>query len=732
MKDIFLSPERKRKNLDIIEAKIFQISHFIKKELESGIDLGNIILKRTNKEELGNLVYHIINKGKFYSKANIEVIKYFLNKYTKYGQFEGDKDLFLDKLSLSMHVEVFPKDFLLFRKNDLGDKFYIIIKGSVAIVITQDINIDMTEKEYNLHIEKLRYYKEYYLLDNIISYENKLEINQKLLDQVNDEIYLDSLKNKSLKRRESISVNAKERESNNPQKFVLRVEPFTDKKAKEPRINVKIPIYKIVAILKSGETFGEIALSKADVEERKRTATVITDSECIFGILPNSVYSSFLKEVEEKNRYTLVSQLISHSLFKHILPEAFLKANFLNYFNNMNFKGGNFLFKQGEKKQAIFFVTDGVINIYSESSIDNIINVIEFLKKDIEPEMDKENKNKGQNNKNDNEYGIFNDYHFQKKINHLFNKFCKIKRTFKIFNINQKEALGFDDYILNDDTFFASAKIMSENCRVFVLKINFLNSMLRENIIARNYRKTNYEKKKIMINRLTNMVKMLIDRFLKNNQISISRESYLEEQKKEEINIFKNANISFKALNNDNLKISLNKYGDKKYFLNLKKKIKNKNKYIINILTQKNQFDLNKYLFGNKLKKENNKTSKNYNKTINFKNKLIDFQINFSNDNLNPKRKYRLPLLDKNKSIKEKEKNKSKRKCNTEIIKVESDINKIIPNIKRLSTKYMIDEYSFGKNKRKNMTQFDFILFDNFFVTRGNRQYSKEPLEIQS
>ena len=95
---------------------------------------------------------------------------------------------------------------------------------------------------------------------------------------------------------------------------------------------------------------------------------------------------------------------------------------------------------------------------------------------------------------------------------------------------------------------------MSANCHVFVLKLNFLTSILREKIIQRNYIRTNIEKKKIMINRLTSMIKMLINRFLNINKVSNSKNDYLEEQKKVDINILKNENISFKTLKNENKK----------------------------------------------------------------------------------------------------------------------------------------------------------------------------------
>ena len=724
MLDIFLSPEKKRKNLDIIEAKVFLIVHQIKKELELGNDFGNINLKKINKEDLGNLVYNIIEKGKFFTKSNVEVIKYFLYKYTKYGTFEGDKEFFLTKLSLSMHVETFPKDYLLFRKNDIGDKFYIILKGSVSIVITQEINIDMTEKEYNVHIEKLRYYKEYQLLESILSYDNKIEIYDDLKEAIKDEIYLESINNKKLEKRpQNDSIT-------NPQTFVERVEPFSDKKLKAPKISVKIPIYKIVANLTTGATFGEIALSKSEVEERKRTATVITDTECIFGIIPNSIYSSFLKDIEEKTRYNLSLQLVSHSLFKSILPEAFLKANFLNFFNNMTFKGGTYLFKQGEIKKSLFFVNDGIINLYTESSIDNIIKVIEHLNKDIVPEIKKENNKNIKNKlKGKDDFDIFNEYQIQKKSNSSFNKFCRINRIFKIFCINKKETLGLDDCLLNDDTFFVTAKIMNENSHAFVLKLNFLNSILKENLILRNYKRTNIEKKKIMINRLTNIVRMLIVRFLKNNKISISKDEYLEEKKKDEIKIFKSENISFNGLKNKNGKISLSKYGYKSYFLNLKKKRKNNIKFI-NIMKPKLQFNLDRILFENKIGKEKHKTIKS--SKIKFKNKLLNTHINFSNDNIQNINKFRLPFMNKTLNKSKEKKDKYQEKCKTEIIKINSgnDINKLIPNIKKLSSNYMISEYHHGRSQIKNMTQFDFIFFDNLFLSQGKRKYSKDPLEI--
>ena len=74
-------------------------------------------------------------------------------------------------------------------------------------------------------------------------------------------------------------------------------------------------IFIIVANLKTGDTFGEIALSKIELEERKRTATIITDTDCIFGILQKEAYQAFIKDTMEKARKANVELLLKCQLY---------------------------------------------------------------------------------------------------------------------------------------------------------------------------------------------------------------------------------------------------------------------------------------------------------------------------------------------------------------------------------------------------------------------------------
>ena len=319
--EFFKNAEKKkeRKNIELMENKIYEIDKIIKKQLEKGIQLDNIKIENMNKQQFANLVSYIISKDKVYLKLYINLVKYYLNKYTKYSNFKGDKEFFLKKLSMSMHPEKFPKDKIVIQKDEIGDKFYIILKGSVSIIIVQEVYDFLTQTEYDKYLENLNIYKEYSLIKLIFTYPNQIKGDQNILKSLHELEQLSSKSNAVINKNKEEKVSAKQ--------FVERIEPKINYSDTQERTRVKIAKYKIVANLKEGDTFGEIALSKNDNNERRRTATVITDTECVMGTVLNRVYSSFLKEIEEKNKLFLISQVLQHTLFREVAAENFLKYN---------------------------------------------------------------------------------------------------------------------------------------------------------------------------------------------------------------------------------------------------------------------------------------------------------------------------------------------------------------------------------------------------------------------
>ena len=705
-----LLKKKEKKNIQLTEHKIDEIDSIIKRGLSKGIKLDDIEIEDITKQRFANLVFYIISKDKFYLKVYINVVKYFLSKFTKYRFFNGDKEYFLKKLTMSIHPEKFPKDTVIMHKDDIGDKFYIILKGSVSIIIVEEKYVNLTSEEYSNYLKKLKINKEYALIRLVFTYPNHITADQDILKEIHQD-----LPEQSNKQNLYINNNINERIS--AKEYVERIEPEIDNDSEEERIKVKIATYKIVANLKEGDTFGEIALSKNDKDERRRTATVITDTECLMGSILNNVYSSFLKEIEEKNKLIIIVQLLQHTLFRDVEPESFLKYNYFNYFNNVTYKGGDYLFKQGDTRNAIYFINNGIVNLTTYSSLDEINNYIKYFKNDINRYLKKYNNNN--NNKSDEDDILTGEFYRKNRAKPGFDNYYMAKRNIKIYTINNKETLGFNDCLFQEGKYFISAKVISNSCQVFVLKINFLITLLKDHLISKNYSETNHERKKIMVQRLRDLNKTLLDKFLENNRIIYSSLDYSinpNKKVKKGNNAFKHSKTKF------NLSLKKNMATLEKNIFSWKIKRKNIKKYNIpkkNITWDNFSFDKNE-----KIKKLALEISKK-NKEID--NKLINLKSNSINNNDN----LFFPTL------KSKSSNKSKSIINSytnEEKNLFSDkINKLIPKIAFLSKKLMINEYSVNKNKNKlknskNMTQLNFLLHDYFFTERGNKIYSTEPL----
>ena len=108
--------------------------------------------------------------------------------------------------------------------------------------------------------------------------------------------------------------------------------------------------------------------------------------------------------------------------------------------------------------------------------------------------------------------------------------------------------MGFNDCLFQEGKYFISAKVISNSCQVFVLKINFLITLLKDHLISKNYSETNHERKKIMVQRLRDLNKTLLDKFLENNRIIYSSLDYSinpNKKAKKGNNAFKHSKTKF-------------------------------------------------------------------------------------------------------------------------------------------------------------------------------------------
>ena len=161
---------------------------------------------------------------------------------------------------------------MIFRTGDKGDKFYVILKGSINILIPQDVKLMMSEEEYIVYLAKLK-------VNNEIELFNRCMLNNKNIYPINPEFFEEEnkmtiFKSKKgvIKKDTQINSNLKRfvekysSESINNQnvdlseKYIKDLEPRYLNSLKSDKKEVTIWKYHNVLSLSSGEYFGEVAL----------------------------------------------------------------------------------------------------------------------------------------------------------------------------------------------------------------------------------------------------------------------------------------------------------------------------------------------------------------------------------------------------------------------------------------------------------------------------------------
>lgn len=128
----------------------------------------SIIIPFTEKEdpEYVEFVKAVITKTKKQSQTST-ILKYFLG-LTSFVDFLNqlfpDSRLLLNSLLENIEYETQKRNHVLFRVDDIGEIFYIILKGSVKVLVIKQIKFLMTKREYLEHLIKLKVHDERLLI----------------------------------------------------------------------------------------------------------------------------------------------------------------------------------------------------------------------------------------------------------------------------------------------------------------------------------------------------------------------------------------------------------------------------------------------------------------------------------------------------------------------------------------------------------------------------------------
>ena len=592
--DILKETENKMKRLDnLIEDEIAEIGKYVQLKLSFGINIFSVQLPDTTID-LKKIILYIFNKSQRNPIDNIVLRQYlvsfpeFIDTLRLREQISDPKDLLL-KLSQNLKKEEIRQDRVVFYNGQYGKSFYLILEGEVSVLLPVEFKLKLTDKQVFKYMYYLLEHKEYELIrlifennrhllndfdyrENTLYYKLKSYSERGLpmnveTEKINSKKYIQRYEyfaNIEKIQREQATIKVleeKKTKKNNKERNKItnnifdifirentRKHTFSSEKRYETKRYENDPdeediiknqnffyeeeetfsLFKYFEVIKltKGKCFGELALTR---EGKKRNATIITTKDCIFGVLHKESYQAFIKETMDRARKVNVDLLLKCGLFKGFNSERF-ETNFFSCFKLIKKNKGEYLFKQGDKREFIYFLKKGEIQLELFCNcfyLEKIAHHLGYLDDNYEiKELTK-----------------------TKKVA----QFCKINRKFKVLILSD-EVIGLEDHALYPErTRYAFSGLCSCYCEMFALDFKFFAKIMEEKIIKNNYIPLIKERKKRLGERLTQ---------LKNNVI-IQQYNIMIENTKYNNNAFrdntmglsqnseKNENIKFKTIYQD-------------------------------------------------------------------------------------------------------------------------------------------------------------------------------------
>lgn len=312
----FSSPQLHKK-----AAKGFEIllSH---PSLHINEDFMNLI-SSYKEEELQKLLISILKKDPNNRKTH--EIKFMESQLRDLRFFQEIRlkisfDLYME-LFKEMRFELHNKDDVIFKYGDVGKKMYIILKGSVYILVPK-LKISKQEENVIKNLDKLT--------ESGFLYEIK--------ENAQPKIELQRSKTKVFKECEH---------------------------TEEEILLEKYPNYRIANKLKSGELFGEISISLKE----PRTATVICTEETTFCILKSHGYEKILKASYEQDLNFLQKIWLFRDL--SVANLAILKG----YFIEKEFIKNHIIYKEGSLDNNLYIIKSGEVEFFKKVALKTQANI---------------------------------------------------------------------------------------------------------------------------------------------------------------------------------------------------------------------------------------------------------------------------------------------------------------------------------------------------------------------
>jgi CRP-like cAMP-binding protein len=512
---------------------------------EVGFDDFVEILKKPSRDRTTNDILAIC---KYMSRTDL------LEKLQKEKLPDDHMNNILNAISSNMEVTFLEKNKVLFKAEEIGDKFYIVLKGRVAILEAKEYKMNITIDEYYNQLLLQRQQDERYLFNKTI------KANQTLFP-INDMAELDRLGELFFKLMLRKKISEKEKNidtlkaflknhgktfntygisedylyeillSDDVYQMVASWESYLDSKIKLTPEEVsdaerfrhfsknEVKEFSVFQYRKfmtkyPGQYFGDFALESFN---KRRQNTIIAEDDCILTYVDQKIYHQYISEEKKKIRLKDVSFIHENFFFKAIKFSNFEKFYF-NFFIPHEYERGYTFYKQGDKSDFMIIVQEGEVEL---STTLNIMDIQGIIKEFVE---------KLKNNKycEDASYltGFDNNLYLKNKSKE-FNERCFLKKLIPLYKLGSRDIIGMEDLII-DCNRVSKATVISKKAIVYTLEFDKLQKILEREKF------TNYPYNKLGIMKVISLMKRLFH--YKETTIKVFEKNYNNKIYKEDIN----------------------------------------------------------------------------------------------------------------------------------------------------------------------------------------------------
>ena len=276
-----------------------------------------------------------------------------------------------------MSLEEYSKDDVVFKFGEYGEKFYIILSGQVSVRVPA-VRKFLVSKETLNKLENLIFMEN---ISESSSFEEEEKVTPKkrlAAGGLNAAEVIDSLKHIS---NSSELGEHKKHFLSNEDKILLGL--FKEKVKQEQKIlldyirnseNDEVELmfedFNEIGVLKTGNSFGELAL----ISDKTRSATIHVLERSSFFVINKRDFTKILGSIAETRLNRIVHFLQKVQIFTSISKSYLMRLAY--FFTPSRHKKGQYIFKEGDPNEGVYFIREGEITLEKKISIKTESNPI--------------------------------------------------------------------------------------------------------------------------------------------------------------------------------------------------------------------------------------------------------------------------------------------------------------------------------------------------------------------